>query len=284
MQFVTFCLLTAFVSFTSALPVLPLSVAGIERMEEVRKSDDVAAGRTFIVQVQEPEQQQKEQLSEKQPEQTREFPWPYPPVFEPYLPAEAKQRLNELYTDSTLNAEERATKVNAVFDELPQQVLESLPLPAEYERLPADVYRRISYIHVAPGFKWAERQQLIRDIVESLSDEEKRLMMTPRIGGPPPGFEYIIAPTVYKQLLSVHHNPRLSKEQKAELITRVMHQVPQDQLDRLPLPAGMDQLPAELQARLRALVYNYSVPQPVRAQRVKEFIQSLPEEIRPQLR
>jgi len=174
--------------------------------------------------------------------------------------------------------------VNAVFDQLPHEVIEQLPLPVEYERLPADVYKRLLYIHVAPGFKWAERQQLIRDIVESLPDAQKQLMRTPRIGGPPSGFEQVLAPSVYKQLLLVHHNNQMTKEQKSELITRIMRQVPQDQINQLPLPVGMQELPAELRAKARALVFDYTVPQTIRALRVREFVQALPAELRPQLR
>jgi hypothetical protein len=248
------------VSLTSALP-LP--------KEEIASGD----GRMFIVEIREPKQEQK-----------REFPWAYPPVFESVLPEEAKQRLTYIYGDSSLASEDRVNQVNAVFDSLPREVIQQLPLPTEYERLPVDVYKRILYVHTAPGFKWAERQQVIRDIVESLPVEQKQLMHTPRIGGPPPGFEFVLAPTVYKQLLMVHHNPRLSKEEKAALITRIMRQVPAEQINRLPMPAGMDQLPVELQQRLHALVYDYSVEQPVRAQRVRDFVQSLPTEMRPPLR
>jgi len=234
----------------------------------------------FIIQVSEPQQQQK---PAEQPK--REFPWAYPPVFETVLPEEAKQRPVYIYGDSSLASEDRVNQINAVFDSLPHEVIEQLPLPNEYERLPAEVYKRILYVHTAPGFKWAERQQLIRDIVESLPVEQRQLMHTPRFGGgPPPGFELILAPTVYKQLLTVHHNPRLSKDEKARLITRIMRQVPAEQINRLPLPSGMDQLPIELQQRLRSLVYNYSVEQPIRNQRVREFVNSLPAEMRPELR
>lgn len=225
-----------------------------------------------------------QKISQKKQSEEREFPWPYPPVFEPILSDEVKQRLTNIYLDSTLSSEERASQINAVFDSLPQEIIEALPLPTEYERLPFDVYQRIQYVHVAPGFKWAERQGLIRDIIENLPEPERQLLHTPKIGGPPPGFETVLAPTVYKQLLFVHHNPHLTKEQKAQQISSIMRQVPQDQIDHLPLPKGMDQLPAELQKRLRSLVYDYSVPQPVRAQKVREFVNQLPIELRPPLR
>lgn len=265
-------------SLTSALPLLPLLNSETEKLNVLRDETRNGDGRTFIVQITEPKEQPKPV------EQKREFPWPYPPVFESVLPEEAKQRLVYIYSDSSLASEDRVNQINAVFDSLPREVIEQLPLPNEYERLPADVYRRIFYIHTAPGFKWAERQQLIQSIVESLPEEQRQLMRTPRIGGPPPGFELVLAPTVYKQLLTVHYNPKLNKEEKAALITRIMRQVPAEQINRLPLPSGMDQLPIELQQRLRALVYDYSVEQPIRAQRVHMFVQSLPMEIRPHLR
>lgn len=258
---------------TTALPIPSME----EPLEggKVMVVGDGETGRTYIVQVREPQQPIRSV--------ERQFPWAYPPVFESILPEEAKQRLVMIYEDPALSEEERVNQVNVVFDSLSQQVIQQLPLPVEYERLPADVYSRIVYVHTAPGFKWAERQQLIRDIVESLPEEQRQLMHTPRIGGPPPGFERVLAPTVYKQLLTVHHNPRLTKEQKAELITRIMRQVPDEQINQLPLPSGMEQLPAELQQRLRSLVYDYSVPQAIRAQRVRDFVGMLPAEVRPQL-
>jgi hypothetical protein len=263
------CLLVA---SGAALPLKSESVIDLSSTEKDRLN-----GKIFLVQVNEAPKREEQQ-------QKREFPWPYPPIFESVLPESVKQQLSQIYEEPTLSAEERANQINSVFDALPQQVIQALPLPVEYERLPADTYKRILYVHTAPGFKWAERQRIIHDIVESLPEEERRLMGTPRMGGPPPGFEYVLAPTVYKQLLFVHYNPRLSKEQKSNMITQIMRQVPAEQLEQLPLPAGMERLPVEVQKRLHSLVYDYSVPQAVRAQRVRDFVQMLPEEIRPQLR
>jgi len=259
---------------TSALPFI------VERPVEQKSAN---GARVFVVQVNEPKPQQQE-LQKPAEQPARDFPWPYPPVFERYLPEEVKQRLTSIYLDQSLTSEERLAQTNAVFDSLPQPIIERLPLPAEYERLPMDVYQRIQFVHVAPGFHWSERNQLIRGVIESLPENERQLLGTPRIGGPPPGFEQVLPPTVYKQLLFVHHNPLLGKEQKAHQITQIMRQVPQQQIDLLPLPRGMSDLPAEIQKRLRTLVYDYSVEQPERARRVQEFVQSLPAELRPALR
>jgi hypothetical protein len=146
-----------------------------------------------------------------------------------------------------------------------------------------DVYQRIQYVHTAPGFKWSDRNQLIRIIVESLPENERQLLQTPRHGGPPPGFE-VLPPTIYKQLLFVHYNPFLTKEQKAHQITLIMRQVPQQQIDLLPLPRGMNTLPVAETQKLRSLVYDYSVDQAERSRRVHEYVKSLPAELRPALR
>jgi len=262
------------VGLSSALPLVS------EQPAEQKSSE---GGRVFMVRVDEAKQPELPKAAEQQPPK-RDFPWPYPPLFERYLPDEAKQRLTAIYLDSSLSSEERASQTNAAFDSLSQEIIEKLPLPVEFERLPADVYFRLQYIHVMPGLRWAERQGLTRDIIESLPETERQLLHTPRFGGPPPGFERVLPPTVYKQLLFVHHNPRLTLEQKAHQITLIMRQVPQQMLDFLPLPRGMNELPAELQKRLRALVYDYSVEQPIRAQRVREFVAQLPAEVRPALR
>ncbi|KAI6206094.1 hypothetical protein M3Y94_00867300 [Aphelenchoides besseyi] len=213
---------------------------------------------------------------------TEQYPWPYPPQFERYLPLDAKQELVKIYLDTTLTPEERSSRVNSVFDSLPMEIVVRLPLPNGFERLPADVFNRILYVRSAPGFKWEERQELIRDIVESLPEEQRRAMAT-RLEGPPPGFEQFLPPTIYKKLLFVHYDRHLSKVQKAELITRIMRGVPEAIIEKLPLPAGMGELPEELQRRLRSLVYDYSVEQKVRAKRVREFVARIPQEIRPPL-
>jgi hypothetical protein len=262
------------VGLTSALPFI------VERPVEQKPEN---GARVFVVQIDEAKPQQQE--PPKPAEQpTRDFPWPYPPVFERYLPEEVKQRLTSIYLDQSLTSEERLAQTNAVFDSLPQAIIERLPLPAEFERLPFDVFQRIQYVHTAPGFRWAERTALTRAIIETLPENERQLLGTPRIGGPPVGFEQVLAPTVYKQLLFVHHNPLLSKEQKAHQITQIMRQVPQQQIDLLPLPRGMNELPAEIQKRLRTLVFDYTVEQPERAARVNQFVKQLPVEIRPALR
>ena len=49
------------------------------------------------------------------------------------------------------------------------------------------------------------------------------------------------------------------------------------------MPAGMQQLPLEVQRRLHTLIYDYSVQQPERAQRVHAFVAALPSELRPPL-
>jgi hypothetical protein len=59
-----------------------------------------------------------------------------------------------------------------------------------------------------------------------------------------------------------------------------MANVPQEQLDKLPLPPGFDRLPAESLQRLRTLMHNFKLDWDERHQQVKEFIMQLPREER----
>jgi hypothetical protein len=81
----------AFVGLTSALPL------NVEQ-----KSDNGA--RVFLVRVDEA-QPPKADLPKPTGQPKRDFPWPYPPVFENYLPDEVKQRLTVIYMDQSLSTE-----------------------------------------------------------------------------------------------------------------------------------------------------------------------------------
>jgi hypothetical protein len=173
------------------------------------------------------------------------------------------------------------------------------------------------------GLDWRERHMLIHKAIKELPEHEQRLVepphppmlpfmgqgfqsgpnfkfpngMFPPMGPPPsnfgpdgfpphppPGFEFALAPTIYKQLMTVHQNPTLSVEDKKRSIDKIMSMVPQDQLDRLPLPPNFDRLDAENVQRIRQLMHNFQLDWDARHQSVKDFIAQLPMEQRRLLR
>lgn len=244
-----------------------------------------------------------------------------PPGFEEHLPTEAKNKLISLHFDKDLTFDERRGKIEEVFDNLPREILEKLPLPPGLERLPEEKKEKFRELHLNRGLDWRERHQLVQKAIRELPEHEQRLVEPPRppmppfmgqgfqsgpngkisngmfppMGPPPfgpmgfpphppPGFELALAPTIYKQLMVVHQNPTLSVEEKKQQVDRIMSMVPQDQLDRLPLPPNFDRLDSENVQRVRQIMHNFKLDWDTRHQNVKDFISQLPVEQRRLLR
>ncbi|KAI6190515.1 hypothetical protein M3Y97_00126400 [Aphelenchoides bicaudatus] len=212
-----------------------------------------------------------------------------PPGFDEHLPDQAKQRLIQLHFNKDLNFEERRDKIEEVLDGLPKDVLEKLPLPPGLERLPEKSKAKFKELHMNRDISWKERQQLVREAVKELPEDEQRLVepprppmmppMGPHMGfppHPPPGFETVLSQTIYKQLMAVHSNPQLSVEEKKQQVDKIMANVPQEQLDRLPLPPGFDRLSFENQQRVRQLMHDFKLDWETRHENVKKFIDNLP--------
>ncbi|KAI6206095.1 Beta-lactamase domain containing protein [Aphelenchoides besseyi] len=209
-----------------------------------------------------------------------------PPQFEDVLPQEAKTQLMGIYNNTELTHEERMQQMNAVYDSLPTNLFTSLPLPEGFNNLPEATLDQIKVVHSNPNLRYSERRQQIRSLLDSIPYEQRRAAFKGTFFPPmpPPGFESVLSPTVYKQLLSVHRNPQLSAEQKKQQADRIMQQVPDDQLKRLPLPFLFDKLPVETQQRLRGIIHNFRMPWDKRRELMHEFIHSLPVEERRVLR
>jgi hypothetical protein len=80
--------------------------------------------------------------------------------------------------------------------------------------------------------------------------------------------------------MAVHSNPDLSIDDKKRQIDQIMSNVPQEQLDKLPLPPGFDRLSPENQQRVRQLMHDFKLDWDSRHERVREFIKTLPREER----
>jgi len=204
----------------------------------------------------------------------------YPPMLDPILGEEAKERLNEISQNQQLSWEERRQQIDAVLDTIPPSQLARMPMPPGFEKLPTGVYDQIKAIHTDDSLNWSERRQRIRTIMHSIPPEQRRSafkdMWFPPM--PPPGFESVLAPTVYQQLVAVHQNSKLTVPEKKRQVDRIMQQVPADQLARLPLPPLMRQLPAGTQQRIRSIMHNYRTPWEERHKMVRAFMKTLPAE------
>ncbi|CAD5223935.1 unnamed protein product [Bursaphelenchus okinawaensis] len=215
-----------------------------------------------------------------------------PPGFDELLPNEAKDRLMELHLNKALSFEERREAIEEVFDQLPLEVLAKLPLPPGLERLPAEHKQKFRELQMDRTMTAADRHNKVKQMVEELPTELQKVVnpptTPPMIRGfpsrPPPGFEAIVGPSVFKQLVKVHENADLTVPQKKNMIDLIMRQVPRAQLDKLPLPPGFDQLPYESVQRVRSIFTNFEINWDERHRLVMDFVQQLPREQRRLLR
>ncbi|CAD5231444.1 unnamed protein product [Bursaphelenchus xylophilus] len=216
-----------------------------------------------------------------------------PPGFDELLPSESKQKLMELHLNRDLTFEQRREAIEQVFDELPQEILAKLPLPPGLERLPEEHKQKFRNLQMDRSMTAVDRHNKVKEMVSQLPEELQQVVnppagIPPMVRGfpsrPPPGFEAIVGPSVFKQLVKVHESTDLTVPEKKNMIDLIMRQVPRAQLEKLPLPPGFDLLPFEAIQRVRAIFTNFEINWDERHRLVMNFIQQLPREQRRLLR
>lgn len=234
----------------------------------------------------------------------------WPAGFEELLPEDAKAKLIAAHDDRSLSFDERRDRIESVFDELPREILEKLPLPPGLARLPAEAQEPFRALHVDRSIGWRERQAKVHELIKELPKEQQQLVHPPaprfppmgphgmppppfpfpQAGAnflpprPPPGFEAVLSPSIFKQLMAVHENVALSVPEKKQRIDHILSLVPQEQLERLPLPPHFERLSPETIQRVRKIMQDFSLDWDARHQKVDEFVRSLPREERRLLR
>ncbi|KAI6227788.1 hypothetical protein M3Y99_01218900 [Aphelenchoides fujianensis] len=216
----------------------------------------------------------------------------FPAGFEELLPEDAKAKLIAAHDDRSLSFDERRDRIESVFDELPREILEKLPLPPGLARLPFDAQEPFRALHVDRSIGWRERQTRVHELIKQLPEEQQRLVhppaphfppMGPRGFGippppfppagadflpprPPPGFEAVLSPSIFKQLMAVHENLRPTNSTACRL------------------PPNFERLSPETLQRVRKIMQDFSLEWDARHQKVDEFVRSLPREERRLLR
>uniref|UniRef100_A0A914Y891 Uncharacterized protein n=1 Tax=Panagrolaimus superbus TaxID=310955 RepID=A0A914Y891_9BILA len=217
---------------------------------------------------------------------------PPPPDAFNWLPIEAKDKIKAIHEDHSLKWEERKKMIDQVFDSLPQDIFDKMPLPPGFDKLPSDIQEQAKAINSDRTIKWGEKREKIRDLIKSLPEEQRRMIPYPRFGGPmppfgprglpplpPPGFKEVLPSEVYEKLVEIQ-NSKLSNQEKKDKIDQVMKGVPKETLQNIPLPPFLENLPTDVQGKAREILSNFSDTFDVRHQKLHEFIETLPEELR----
>jgi hypothetical protein len=67
---------------------------------------------------------------------------------------------------------------------LPDEVLDKLPPPPGFEKLPKEVQDQLKSIRRNKSLNWGEKHEKVRELIDSLPEEQRKLLPPP----PPPPF------------------------------------------------------------------------------------------------
>jgi len=198
---------------------------------------------------------------------------------------EAESKISQIIDDNDLTWRERNRLIDNIFSTLPPHLLPHLGLDSDFNRLPLPIYQRIYNIHLNEKYKLKDRRAQIRQILENLTWENRVAMQKEEFPlAPPTGFEEVMEPEIYKQLLAIHTNLKMSVAEKKESIDLIMSQVPKEVVDRLPLPQPMGKMPDSIQRNIRKIIYNFQNKWEERLRQFRQYIRTLPKSYRRILR
>ncbi|KAL3113579.1 hypothetical protein niasHT_017135 [Heterodera trifolii] len=109
-----------------------------------------------------------------------------PPELEKILPADVVQKLKAVHADMALNIMQKQDKIDRIMSSLPGEILDQIPAPPGFERLPDDVKNRLKQINRQTNKAWADKQKELQEYVKTLPQEQRAILMMGPMGGPPP--------------------------------------------------------------------------------------------------
>ena len=170
------------------------------------------------------------------------------------LPPETLQKLRDLHDNTSLTFRQKRREFDRIMSSVAKSLLVKLPLPPGFETLPPDVQEKVRSVHDDASLGWNEKHRAIGRIIDELPAEQRsRLPARPTslLRGlnrpnfpptPPPGFEKVLPKETYEELLKIHQDPQLTPKEKIHKIDETMRNLPQEILDKLPLPPGFEQV------------------------------------------
>ncbi|CAK5068464.1 unnamed protein product [Meloidogyne enterolobii] len=183
-----------------------------------------------------------------------------PPGFETVLPIEVLQKLRELHKNTNIPLTQKQSEFDKIMTSVSPKLLAKLPLPPGFEALPSNIKEKIKEINGDSSIDWSKKHLKVKELIGTLPQQQHphpQLHNPIRIPStqiqqtnsgnvipeffppnPPPGFEKVLPPEVYQQLLQIHRSPQLTVQQKSLQIDQIMRSLPQNIIDSLPLPPG----------------------------------------------
>jgi hypothetical protein len=159
------------------------------------------------------------------------FP-PMPPAsFESVLAPTVYQQLLKVHQNVNLTVAEKKDRVDRIMQQVPGDQLMKLPLPPLMRQLPTETQQRIRLIMHNYRTPWDERHQKVREFVQSLPKEEKRLMRPPL-----PEFVKDLPANVRANLEAIHNNDDLEPRDRIHQFRDIIESLPKDVRSKIPHP------------------------------------------------
>uniref|UniRef100_A0A7E4ZXJ7 SXP/RAL-2 family protein Ani s 5-like cation-binding domain-containing protein n=1 Tax=Panagrellus redivivus TaxID=6233 RepID=A0A7E4ZXJ7_PANRE len=219
----------------------------------------------------------------------RGFPPHPPPGFKEALPTEAFEKLVAIHGNKDLSESQKKQQIDDVMKALPKDVIAKLPLPPKFNELPAEAQEKARSILNDFSVDFDTRHKNLREFIRTLPEDQQKLVRPPRPWGPhgphgfpnhpPPDFKGVL-PTEAFQKLEAIFAENISHEEKMKKMDAVLGAQSQEVIDKLPIPPPFRNLPADAQAKVKAIFHNFQLSHEERREQVRKFLDSLPEEVR----
>ena len=128
--------------------------------------------------------------------------------------------------------QQKEEKIGAILNQLPDEILDKLPLPPEFDHLPDDAKKKIREIGRDRQLTMAQKHQKISSVIGALPPNIRRLIPPPV---PPPVFDQLPA-EVRAQLKAVLKDESLNWEERHRKIHAIMKSLPEEVVRALPRP------------------------------------------------
>ena len=211
------------------------------------------------------------------------------------LPEDVQAQIKTILRNFELNHWERKEQIKNLIDTLPEDIKKLVPPrplgpfgprgkhfpmgpPPDFkEHLPTDVWEKLSAIHANKNLSRQERKKQIDELMNSLPTETLlKLPLPPHLRRLPKEAQ--------DELHKIFADKTKSFEEKKKASKEYIKTLPIDQrrLAR-PYPPGFENLPTEYKTQIDAVFENDDLDCHERFEKIREIIDSLPEEIRSQL-
>ena len=105
-----------------------------------------------------------------------------PSAFKEVLPSEVYQKLVTIHQDKNATEEEKKTRIDETLKGVAKETLQKLPLPPNFDKLPAEAQQKAREILSDLSKDFDTRHQNLREFIDTLTDDQKKLLR-PHWGG-----------------------------------------------------------------------------------------------------